>query len=408
MYNTNYFPEFNGNISVDVLEAGCDEMSVELPDDMMFSKKITNDLETIKQRFGIPEQNMSFYNDLSMVVLHSNSPIMSVHSDSDSDDDFCPTNKIVYREHYKKVTYEDVERSLEKYYDSDKLYSSELDILTTYMKGQKNIYSQAKHLCQRKLNCLMFPSLFFSAFVTIIGPFVDCNPWSTAFTAGLNAIVALFISMINYLKFESAIEVYLQAANNYDKLQTTLELMHSKLMFMTNDTEKSRLVLDKFGEIENKITEMKLSNTILLPEEIKALFPIICHINIFSFIKKNEIYKKELIEKLCDISNEIQYILYKWKTNPCYDASSSNILNEKTRLVYLYENKRKIKSELIHFRSTYGILDDIFTKEIKYAEENQNQWFFCCVIVPKKNRYCDLLKDANPVIMKYYKTLLDE
>jgi hypothetical protein len=254
----------------------------------------------------------------------------------------------------------------------------------------------------------MFPSLFFSAFVTIVGPFVDCNPWSTAFSSGLNAIVALFISMINYLKFESAIEVYLQAANNYDNLQTTLELVHSKLMFITNDSEKSRLVLDKFGEIENKITEMKLSNTILLPEEIKALFPIICHINIFSFIKKNEIYKKELIEKLCDISNEIQYILYKWKTNPCYDASSSNILNEKTRLVYLYENKRKIKSELIHFKSTYGILDDIFTKEIKYAEENQSRWLMSCMIVPKKNRYCDLLKDANPVMMKYYKTLLDE
>jgi hypothetical protein len=335
---------------------------------------------------------------------------MSVHSDSDSDsdNDFCPTNKIVYHENYKKITYKDVERSLEKYYDSDKLYSSELDILTTYMKGQKNIYTQAKYLCQRKLNCLMFPSLFFSAFVTIVGPFVDCNPWSTAFSSGLNAIVALFISMINYLKFESAIEVYLQAANNYDNLQTTLELVHSKLMFMTNDSEKSRLVLDKFGEIENKITEMKLSNTILLPEEIKALFPIICHINIFSFIKKNEIYKKELIEKLCDISNEIQYILYKWKMNPCYDASSSNILNEKTRLVYLYDNKRKIKSELIHFKSTYGILDDIFTKEIKYAEENQSRWFLSCMIVPKKNRYCDLLKDANPVMMKYYKTLLDE
>lgn len=408
MCEPNHFSEINNDIILDILDSD-EQFTVELTDDMLFSKKIKEDLEKIKQKFNIPDQNISFYNDLSMVILHSNSPVMSVHSDSDSDsENGVYKNHIKYNGRYKKVTYKDIESSLDKYYDSEKLYSTELDILTTYMKGQKNIYIQAKHNNQRKLNCLMFPSLFFSAFITIISPFIECNYWSSAFISGVNAIVALFISMINYLKLEASIEVYLQAANHYDNLQTTLELTNSKLMFILNDSEKSKLVLDKFGEIENKITEMKLSNNTLIPEEIKSLFPIICHINIFSFIKKNEIYKKELIEKLCDITNEIRYILFKWKTESYYDCSSTNIANEKTRLLYLYENKKKIKSEFIHFRSSYGILDDIFTKEIKYAEENQNKWLTYLWIKPKKNNYSDLLKDSNPIIIKYYKTLLNE
>ena len=419
------------SILVDIIESDeLNHMNIELTDEMLFAKKINEDLENIRRQFMIPQQTKSFYNDLSMVILHSNSPVMSVHSDSDSDghghshghghsdsdsdsdmacsnyfidNDLIDTNQLQTNTCIK-FSYKDIERSLNKYYESDNLYSSELDILTTYMKGQKNIYVQAKHLCQRKLNCLMFPSLFFSAFITIIAPFIECSKWSAAVISGMNAIVALFISLINYLKLEAGVEIYLQAANHYDNLQTTLELTHSKLMFLKNESDKSKMVLQKFGEIENKMTEMKLSNNTLLPEEIRLQFPIICHINIFSFIKKSEIYKKDLIRKLCDITNEIQYILFKWKTK---SSASDSIANEKNRLLYLYENKRKIKTELIHFYSTYGILDDIFTKEIKYAEEKQ-YWWFCFSFGKTKNNYKDILQDASPIMLKYYKNIFDD
>jgi hypothetical protein len=134
---------------------------------------------------------------------------------------------------YKKLCYEDIERTLNRYYDNniDDKYSSEIDILTTYMKGQKNLYIQSKYLVQRKLNCLMIPSLLLSAFITIIGPFIDCNYWSTGFVSGCNGVIALLISLINYLKLESSIEMYLQMANHYDNLETMLELTNSKIMF---------------------------------------------------------------------------------------------------------------------------------------------------------------------------------
>jgi hypothetical protein len=334
---------------------------------------------------------------------------------------------------YKKLCYEDIERTLNRYYDNniDDKYSTEIDILTTYMKGQKNLYIQSKYLVQRKLNCLMIPSLLLSAFITIIGPFIDCNYWSTGFVSGCNGVIALLISLINYLKLESSIEMYLQMANHYDNLETMLELTNSKIMFLRNEEEISRLVLTKIKEIENKMGEIKYSNNVLIPEEIKSQFPIICYINIFSFIKKTKIYKKNLIEKLRDVTNEIRFILYKWKESNkksiefhndggdinhdkiggISDVEFENLEQKKenARIIYLYEIKNKIKDEIMEFRSTYGFIDDIFIKEIKTAEMNNKKWlFWLSCFFNKKYSIKKYLENANPVILKYYKTFFDD
>lgn len=363
--------------------------------------------------------------------LRSNSPVMSLsgsRSNSDDDDEdygddgnignFHQTNKP-----YKKLAYRDVERSIERYYDIDNKYSSEIDILTTYMKGQKNLYVQSKHLIQWKLNCLMLPSLIISAVITAIAPFIECMRWSGACISALNAIVALFISLINYLKFESSIEMYLQMATHFDNMQTSLELTNSKIIFLKKDREISSLALAKIKEIEEKMSEIKISNSILIPEEIKTIFPIICSINIFSFIKKTEIYKQNLIKQLKDVKNEIQFILYKLDKSHVSLLADDNVVHvlqhgswerdrrgldqmkEKTRLLYLYDIKKKVEDEIIEFRSTYGSLDDIFTREIKRAESIKNMWFNC--LWRKKNDYLQSLNGTNPVIMKHYKAMFD-
>jgi hypothetical protein len=66
---------------------------------------------------------------------------------------------------------------------------------------------------------------------------------------------------------------------------------------MKEEDEQQSLLMNKIKYIENKITDLKESNPILIPELVKAAFPIICHINIFTFIKKIEKYKKHLIIK---------------------------------------------------------------------------------------------------------------
>ena len=317
---------------------------------------------------------------------------------------------------FKKLSYQEVEKTLDKYYDNefDNKFSSEIDILTTYMKGQKNIYIQSKIINQHKLNCLMIPSIVIATLVTIIAPFIGCTEWSSGVMSGLNAIVAFFVTISNYLKLESSAELYLQMANHYDKLETSLELTNSKLFFLKNDNEKSELVLSKIKEIEKKLCEIKESNNTLIPTEIKMIFPIICSINVFAFIKKTEIYKKNLIIKFKDVKNEIRFILFKWRTTNISMYNESDFTREQNRLVYLREIKNKIKNELIEFRLAYSYMDGLFSKEIKNADSLRNSWFFLfkyyCFssFYTKKNHLIGIDVHCNPTIDKYFKFVFME
>ena len=421
-----------------------------------FMTQINQDLTRIRTNMlvgGDASNNSIVYS------IHNHSPVLSVNgsrsnSDNEEELDYYSPNRTRHnntRRRYNKLCYEDIERALDKYYDisQDNKYSSEIDILTTYARGQKNLYIQSKHITQRKLNCLMFPSLILSAFITIVAPFIECQHWSPGFVSGINAIIALFISLINYLKLESSVELYLQMANQYDNLETSLELTNSKMMVLNREDDISTLVLTKIKEVEKKIIEMKLPNSILIPEEVKSIFPVICHINIFSFIKKTEVYKKNLIEKLRDVSNEIRLILYNWERESVkiMDISNSDITNiekvhlctfktptpegravmseqgdadcaftrrerncvkEKTRILYLYDIKNKIKDEIMELRTTYGFIDEVFTKEIKTAEIRKNEWTFCIPCFKKKVSMKGYLKNANPIITKYYKTMFED
>jgi hypothetical protein len=360
-----------------------------------FNTKIQQDLEKIRDMHLINTISSSFNQN-----IRSNSPITisnfdsySNSSDSDSnnydtdDDDFDDQG-------FKKLSYRDIEKMINKYYDFnyDNKLSSEIDILTTFIRGQKNLYIQSKHFTQRRLNCLMFPCLFISGVITIIAPFIECNKWGGGFISGLNAVIILCVSFINYLKLESAIENYLYNVKQYDKLENTLEMTNNKLMFIENQKEKNNLVLNKIKDIERKIGEIKESSNSLIPEGVKLLFPIICHINIFSFIKKVEIIKKNLIIKFKDVKNEIRYILFKQRFN----NSESEKYN--SRLTLLYEVKNKLKTEIFEFLCSYSHIDNIFTKEIKNAEMRKSIWGILCSFVNKKTNHDDI----NPIIDKYF------
>jgi hypothetical protein len=367
-----------------------------------FNTKIQQDLEKIRD-MHLTNTTSSFY----IQNKRSNSPITISNFDSrsnsnnssdsdsnnyDTDDD----DAVVSNHGYKKLSYRDVEKMINKYYDFsiDNKLSSEVDILTTYIRGQKNLYIQSKHFTQRKLNLLMFPCLFISAAITIVAPFVECYHWSTGFISGLNAVIMLCVSLINYLKLESSIENYLYNVKQYDKLETALEMTNNKLLFIESHKEKATLVLNKIKDVERKIGEIKESTNILIPEDVKSLFPIICHINIFSFIKKVEIIKKNLIIKFKDVKNEIRYILFKQHIDKDNETEKYE-----SRLTLLYEVKNKLKNEIFEFLCAYSHIDNIFTKEIKNAELRKSLWNILSYFGNKKNTY----DDVNPVIDKYFR-----
>ena len=268
--------------------------------------------------------------------------------------------------HFRNLSFSEIERSLDTF-DSGCKLSNELDIIITYLNGQKHLYINSRNFTRCKLNILMVPTLIISTVVTIISPFICLYGWSNITISILNATITLLISLVNYFKLESSTKIYDHLSSQYDKLQTVLELANSRLIFLDSELEQNTLVNKTIQEFEVKIFEIKDSTTIFIPEDVKRLFPIISHINIFSFIKRIETYKKSLIFKYRDAKNELRYILYKTKRGT-YD------IRYKARIEYLMDIKNKIRDELIEYKNVYSYMDDAFIQEIKNAEE---QTFWC-------------------------------
>jgi hypothetical protein len=293
----------------------------------------------------------------------------------------------------KKLSFRDVKKSIHKYYDIEDKYYNELDILTTYLKGQKNLYMKSKTVTQTKLNLIMIPSLIGTSIITITAPIIQNYVWSGAFISGLNAVVAFLISIIHYFKLESCVNTYSHLTSQYDKLENSIEFTNNKMSLIENVHERNDLVLTKMKEIEKKINEIKETiHNIHIPQEIKRIFPIICNVNIFSFIKRIEVYNKNLIVKLTDIKNEILYI--KWNCEQKMEMEPK----EKKRLEFLYEIKDKIKDEILHYRNAYSCIDELFIKEINRADNTSvwSVWFSL-----KRN----IGESENPVLKEYLSTI---
>ena len=327
------------------------------------------------------------------IYVRSNSPMASCQN-SDTED---PDVAVVHlnqdtspKTSYVKITYEQVEQSLSKYYDTNNKYSNEIDLLIAYMKGQKHLYYKANNVTETKLYAIMFTAIAMTTFISVVPPFLPEGRWTIILICGCNAIATLLLTVIKYLKLESSCNTYTLVANMYDKFENSLDFTNNKLTFMENESEQNSLVLEKIKEIEFKISETKDLCQILLPEEVKAYFPILYHTNIFRFIQKMEAHKKTLILRFRDVKNEIRYILHKW--NGGVDENAKKI-KEKHRLLYLMELKEKTKAELIEYKNIYNQIEELFLKEIQYAES-------CWVFVYPSNSHLDTL---NSVAKDYLK-----
>ena len=377
------------NTEITDIEMAIDENRIEQYTDEHFMNKLNNTLEPYSSSpNGIPIPNDEMLNIMTsnIDIRASNSPMTLSKSGSESsfettedadrvENTLTETKQRLTllkssnkpgKKQFRNLSFKEVERSLETFDTNCKL-SNELDIIITYLNGQKNLYIHSKNFTHCKLNILMVPTLVISTVVTVLSPFISIYGWSNITIAILNATITLLISLVNYFKLESSTQIYSHLASQYDKLQTVLELANSRLVFLDNEIEQNKLVVKTIQEFEIKIFEIKDSSTIFIPEDIKSIFPIISHINIFSFIKRIETYKKSLIYKYRDAKNEMRYILYKIDPEKCDERC-------KSRIAYLVDIKNKIRDELIEYKTIYSYMDDAFIQEIKNAEE---QKFWC-------------------------------
>ena len=85
------------------------------------------------------------------------------------------------------------------YYDATDYYSSAMDILACYVKGQKIIYMESKYHSEGLLNRLMFPAIFLSVTASVLAEAVGPYAYGPILMSGVNAFIAFLFNTFKKL-----------------------------------------------------------------------------------------------------------------------------------------------------------------------------------------------------------------
>jgi hypothetical protein len=312
--------------------------------------------------------------------------------------------------YYKKLSYSDVRYQINKSYEQDIVhrYSSALDILASYIKGQKTIYMETRSHLVMLLTFLMVPSMFLSGLITIFQqPLGQTYP---LFLAALSACVTFLLAIINYSKFDASAEAHKISAYQYDKLQSFIEFQSGQVLLFSNPIlnnetmnrmiEKEKRISDVSGcamealyeertqaetdlitrmrenmvRIEGDIADIKETNQFIIPQIIRYRYPLLYNTNVFSVIKKIDDYRAKTMTDLKHIKNELRFInAYLKKYRPALSVAAQNTSNAvfikyTKRSHELFAEKKKTIYTILFLNTAFSMIDKMFQQEMLNAK----------------------------------------